>query len=160
MAQSEPVAESMGISRRPLTPEWSIELDDSFVARVIDGELRMLSMGPPVRTIWFIVWCTPEEPHTDTLNRIMDNAHPSPKERFIEVGADEDEVRYGSWYPSTVSGHHQWGLYGYTMRHGSYVQAAFLTDEESDRDWALAAWRSLRYAGPVGGNRSAGGGLG
>lgn len=135
--------------RRGLTKEWSIELDRSFQGRVLDGDLQLLSVGPPMRTIWIAVWSPPvSQPVAKTLADIEADAHPSPRRHFSEVGADGIERRLGSWYPESVEGRIQWGLYGYTVRPGSYVQAAFLTDDESDLDWALEAWRSLRWTDP------------
>jgi hypothetical protein len=39
----------------------------------------------------------------------------------------------------------QWGLYTYTVRADSYVQAVLLTDSPAELDWALSTWRSLRF---------------
>ena len=75
--------------RRGLTKEWSIELDRSFQGRVVDGDLQLLSVGPPVRTIWIAVWSPPvSQPVEKTLADIEADSHPSPRRRFSEVGAD------------------------------------------------------------------------
>jgi hypothetical protein len=132
--------------RRGLTRNWSIDLDESFKGRVKDGDLQLVSPGPPVRTIWVAVWSPPPDQSPDaTIENILRHAHPAPRQRFQEAGADQDELRYASWYDETVGERHQWGLYAYTVRRGTYVQAAFLVDEPADLDWALAAWRSLRF---------------
>jgi hypothetical protein len=143
--QREPKMASMA-ERRRLTQEWSIELDPSFVGRVVDGDLQLVSPGPPVRTIWIAVWSPPlSQPVDETLAEIAADAHPNPTQSFTEAGVEDDERRYGSWYPETVDGRTQWGFYGYTVRPGSYVQAAFITDEGTDLPWALQTWRSLRW---------------
>ena len=131
---------------RGLTREWSIELDPSFKSRVVDGDLQLVSPGPPARTIWIAVWSPPETQSIEkTIADIEADANPHPVQQFIEPGADADEQRFGSWYSETVGDRVQWGLYAYTVRRGSYVQAAFIGDEENDLAWALEAWRSLRW---------------
>jgi hypothetical protein len=87
---------------------------------------------------------SPDWSPTDILEMILEDVHPSPQLRFREEGSDADELRYASWYAETDEGRQQWGLYAYTVRRGSYVQAALLTDEPADLDWALNTWRSLR----------------
>jgi antitoxin YqcF len=135
-----------GVSRRQITVEWSIEIDNSFVGRVVDGDLRFVSVVPPVRTIWLAVRASPtKDTPTETLAWIQQNVHPSPQQRFHETGANPKELRYASWYPETVDGRQQWNLNAYTIRRGSYVQAAFVADEPAELNWALATWRSLRY---------------
>ncbi|GAA4918213.1 hypothetical protein LX16_4547 [Stackebrandtia albiflava] len=132
--------------RRALTSEWSIDIDDSFRGRVVAEDLQLVSPGPPVRTIWVAVWRPSAERSVAELTEfICQNVHPDPVRRFEEPGSDPEERRYGSWYPETVEERTQWGLYGYTIRRGRYVQSAYLTDEPSDLDWALGAWRSLRF---------------
>jgi hypothetical protein len=134
------------VTRRGLTSEWSIDVDESFRGRVVDEDLQLLSLGPPVRTIWIAVWSPPPTlPPAEILDGILQDVHPSPHQRFREGGADPEELRYGSWYPETDDGREQWGLYGYTVRPGSYVQAALLTDAPDDLEWALTTWRSLRF---------------
>lgn len=134
---------------RRLTDEWSIELDASFRSRVVDEDLQLVSVGPPVRTVWVAVWSPPPAlPVEQVLATVRQEVHPGPAERFEEQGADPGEGRYASWYREGADGGgHQWGLYAYTVRRGSYVQAAFLVDDPSDQAWALAAWRSLTYTG-------------
>jgi hypothetical protein len=141
-----PTATERFVPRRGLTGEWSIDLDESFRGRVVDEDLQLVSPGPPVRTIWIGVWSPPaDQPPADVLEEILGDVHPSPRLSFREEGTDGDELRYASWYAETDDGREQWGLYAYTVRPGSYVQAAFLSDEPADLEWALGAWRSLRF---------------
>jgi hypothetical protein len=132
--------------RRRLTNEWSIDLNDSFRGRVVDGDLQLISPGPPARTIWITVWQTaPDLSTAHLLEQILQDVHPNPTWKVREDGADRDELRYASWYPEIDNGREQWGLYAYTLRPGSYVQAALLTDKPADPNWALTTWRSLRF---------------
>src|SRR4051812_1421654 len=53
------VVEDAGMPRRDVPADWSIELDDSFQGRVVDGSLQFVSAGPPMRTVWLAVWSPP-----------------------------------------------------------------------------------------------------
>lgn len=132
--------------RRNLTAEWSIDLEESFEGRVVDGDLQLVSGGMPPRTLWVAIWNPPPElPVEEVLQTLAGDLNPDPVERFEEPGSAPQERRLASWYPEEVEGRPQWGLYGYTVRPGCYVQLAVLVDSPEDRDWALTAWRSLRY---------------
>ena len=135
------------MTRRNLSEQWSIDLDDTFRGQVVDGDLQLVSPGPPPRTIWLAIWYPGPEHGPETLREwVLAEVNPNPVERFDEPGSDAGELRYASWYPEDVDGRRQWSLYGYVMRRGSYVQAAFFSALEADRDWALTTWRSLRFA--------------
>lgn len=130
---------------RRVTSDWSLDLDDSFEGRVVDENLQFVSAGPPVRTVLVAVWTPPESDSPwEVLEWIRRDVHPDPVERFESGGPGDEEVAYASWYPETVDGREQWGLYAYTVRRGSYVQLACLCDEP-DLDWALGVWRSLTF---------------
>ncbi len=140
------------MTRRNLSEQWSIELDDSFRGQVVDGDLELVSPGPPRRTVLLALWYPPPERSPQELMAwVLAEVNPDPLERFQEgprpedPDPDPDELRYGSWYPETIDGRTQYALYGYVVRRGSYVQAAFFVDDASERDWALTTWRSLRY---------------
>jgi hypothetical protein len=134
------------VTRRNLSDQWSIDLDDSFRGTVVDGDLQLVSPGPPPRTILLALWYPPAERSPEELMAwVLAEVNPDPLERFQETD-NPDELRYGSWYPETIDGVTQWAFYGYVVRRGSYVQAAFFVDDATERDWALATWRSLRYS--------------
>lgn len=71
----------------------------------------------------------------DTLAWIKGNVRPDPERRFEEPGADDTEIRYGSWYRETVEGRRQYGLYGYTIRPEGHVQIALISDSPDDLPW-------------------------
>ena len=132
--------------RRGLTSEWSIELDGSFKSRTVNGSLQLVSPGPPTRTIWIDVWDPPaHRSPEEVLDELLQDVNPAPERRFREAGTDPEELRYASWYAETDGEREHWALYAYTVRTGSYVQMALLTDSPTDLDWALTTWRSLRF---------------
>jgi hypothetical protein len=139
------------MTRRKLSEQWSLDLDESFTGRLVDGDLQLFSPGPPARTIWLAIWYPGPEHGPETLMQwVLAEVNPEPVERFEEIGhgedgLDENELRYASWYPDEVDGRRQWALYGYVVRRGSYVQSAFFSETPEDKDWALRTWRSLRF---------------
>jgi hypothetical protein len=128
--------------RRGLTSDWSIEIEPTFQGRVDKGSLQLVDPGPPCRTIWVDVWGAPPTGHLDGIRA---RANPAALQRYDEVGADPKEHRFATWYPETVEGRRQHSLYAYTLRPEGCVQAAFIVDDPGELDWALKAWRSLRF---------------
>jgi hypothetical protein len=135
------------VTRRNLSEQWSIDLDESFTGQVVNGDLQLVSPGPPPRSILLAIWYPPAEHGPEKLLEwVLAEVNPNPTERFEEIGTDEGELRYASWYPEDVDGGRRWALYGYVVRRGSYVQSAFFSPRAEDRDWALDTWRSLRFS--------------
>jgi hypothetical protein len=133
--------------RQALTREWSIELPRDFARRIVEGSLQLVSVGPPVRTVWMNIWNLPTEAdRVDVIAEIRATPRPGDTQTFDEPGSDETEIRLGFWYGERVDGRQQWSLYAYTIRRDDYVQAVFMTSTP-DSAWALAAWRSLRFNG-------------
>ncbi|MCP2260670.1 hypothetical protein LX15_004390 [Streptoalloteichus tenebrarius] len=129
--------------RRELGGGWSIDLDGAVVGRVVGGNTRFTGFG---RTVWTAVWDLPSpETPADALAWIRQAGPPRPLRTFEEPGADDEELRYASWCRETENGQERFALHAYTLRPTSYVQAAFLVTVADDLDWALTAWRSLRY---------------
>lgn len=129
--------------RRGLTKDWSIDLESDYDRDIVDGQLRFMAPG---RTIWLQVWRRPDLEVADTLTWIKADArhaHPEDAEEFEEI--DADEARYASWYSEAGVRGIQHALYGYTIRPGTYLQSAFISDSPADRDWALERWHSIRF---------------
>ncbi|MDR1998865.1 MAG: hypothetical protein LBQ06_02840 [Frankiaceae bacterium] len=136
--------------RRDVTADWSIELDDSFQGRAVDGTLQFVSAGPPMRTVWLAAWSPPMTESAEAniawaKKTAASGAAPGQGEReFDEPGADSGEARYARWCKEAPDGQPRWALNAYTARRGDLVQGAFLSDSPEDLAWALTAWRSLR----------------
>jgi hypothetical protein len=132
--------------RSQLTEKWSIDLDEEYERRVVEESLHLIARSAS-RTIWLAVWEPPEEQDPATvLASIKEDVNPDPDWFTEEEGADSGELRYASWYSEQGEREPQYALYAYTVRRGSYVQAAFISNDPADRDWAIATWRSLRYS--------------
>lgn len=133
--------------RKELTAEWSIDVDDSFVSRIVGDDLQMVSQGPPMRSIWVATYSPPKQQGAKDLIALAKEEAPADAiETFEEQGTAGHELRFATWNHETVEGREQWALYAYTARRGALAQIALLSDEEADRAWALETWRSLAYS--------------
>ena len=130
--------------RKRLTDEWSIDLDGEYLSRLIDHNLQLVAPAP---TIWIAVWNPPEDQAPDAILEGIKGQlpNPNPVGRVEAWSEDGLEVRYASWYPEPGNGRTQYSLYGYTIRRGSYVQSALISDSPKDTEWALSTWRSLNF---------------
>jgi hypothetical protein len=149
-AAAEAAAQADSWVRRGLTSEWSMELPESFMSRVVDGTLQVLDPAPPPRTAWIDAWGLPQGVSADeVLTDVRAAARPADAAIIDEPGDDGDVRRFGSEYREVVEGREQWSLYAYTLRPTAYVSAAFIS-AGPDLEWAYRAWRSLRYEAPGG----------
>jgi hypothetical protein len=132
--------------RRPLSPFWSLEIDESFVSQVVEGDLQMVSPGPPVRTVWAALFAPPLQM---SPAEILGEAGEYPPTAEVETFQHEtdEELRLAHWYQEEADGRgvRPWALYGYAARRGELVTLSFLSDSEADKRWALKAWDSLRF---------------
>ncbi|WGW13864.1 hypothetical protein LWF01_09045 [Saxibacter everestensis] len=134
------------MARRPLTPHWSVELGEEFESRVLDGDLQLVSAGPPVRTVWASVYAPPlEMPLTEILSEARD--YPEQLGGGVEVieSASEDELRLAHWYGEEIDGRLQHSLFTYTARRGELVSLTFISDSADDKQWALDTWATLEF---------------
>lgn len=133
--------------RRVLTPHWSIEVDESFTARVVDGDLKMVSEGPPMRTVVVSVLVPPASiPPFEVLAKA--GAAPDDVTVLDTVGhGGDDEARIGHWCreDSGDGTGVQYSLYASTARRGQLVQIVFVSDDADDKEWALGCWESLKF---------------
>jgi len=134
-----------GMAKRELTENWSIDLDDSFEGRIVDDSLQLVSLGPPMRTVWINVWGSAAASTTDTLSWIKAESNPNALRRFEEQSNDGDQLRFAAWYPELDDDGQHWTLHAYTVRPEGFVNAAIETESEDDLEWALAVWRSCEF---------------
>jgi hypothetical protein len=93
--------------------------------------------------VWLAVWSPPGDLDIDAvIEMIRGDMHPDPVLSYEEQDA-AGRPRLASWYPETVEGRTHWGLYGYTLGDGAFVQSAFLVPDPALLGWALDTWRSL-----------------
>lgn len=133
--------------RRILTPHWSIDVDESFEARVVDGDLKMVSAGPPMRTVLVSVLVPPASlaPY-EVLSKA--GAAPDGVEVLDTIGrGDDDEARLGHWCAEETmnGGGTQYSLYCSTARRGQLVRITFVSDVADDKVWAVGCWDSLEF---------------
>ncbi|GAB3561186.1 hypothetical protein [Spelaeicoccus albus] len=133
--------------RRVLTPHWSIDLDESFESRVVDGDLKMVSAGPPMRTVLVSVLVPPASlAPFEVLSQA--GAAPDGVEVLERIGGgDDDEARLGHWCAEEAmdGSATQYSLYCSTARRGQLVRITFVSDVAADKSWALDSWNSLEF---------------
>ncbi len=153
------------LQRQALGADWWIDLPGRFAAGMVNNAIHLVATRAPMRTIWVDIWTPPPgdvnaaggaaaRPSGDegAAGRLAADiraaARPSGAREFDEPGSDPGEIRIGYWYQEAAGaegGPRHWTLYAYTIRPTSFVQAVFMS-ASPDPAWALAAWRSLRYA--------------
>lgn len=139
------------LQRQALDRDWWIDLPGAYTGFLSNGALHLVSVNRPPRRIWVDIRKAAEggKPGIAALmtKDIRMAAKPSGAVEYDEAGTDADEHRIAYWFEEHREGESTrgyWTLYTYTIRDASFVQAAFLSTAP-DPDWALAAWRSMRY---------------
>jgi hypothetical protein len=132
-----------------LNRDWWIDLPGAFSGFMSNGALQLVSASAPPRRIWVDIRNAKDggSPGIGALviKDIRLAAKPAGAVEYNEKGADPNEYRIGYWFEEHREDEKgYWTLYTYTVRDESFVQAAFLSTTP-EPDWALAAWRSMRY---------------
>lgn len=146
----DPAADAGAPQHQALNRDWWIDLPGAFSGFMSDGALQLVSASMPPRRIWVDIRNAQDggKPGIGALmvKDIRLAAKPAGAVEYNEAGADPSEYRIGYWFEEHREDEKgYWTLYTYTIRDESFVQAAFLSTTP-DPDWALAAWRSMRYA--------------
>jgi hypothetical protein len=148
--ESDPVAPLIGYRRWPmrvsLSNGWSIEVPGAFAWQWDDA--HTWTAWDATRTVWF---------HPVSFTK-PDGSRPTPAEsvavgrRSLPDGTpvppiDRDGLRGEAVFGETEEeGRQVWRLSGVTAADGQLVVCHVYTDSESDRDWAVETWLSLRHA--------------
>jgi hypothetical protein len=132
-----------------LNRDWWIDLPGPFSGFMSGGALQLVSASTPPRRVWVDIRNAKDGGRPGIGAMVVKDirlaAKPAGAQEYNEAGADPGEYRIGYWFEEhRESEKGYWTLYTYTVRDESFVQAAFLSTTP-DPDWALAAWRSMRY---------------
>ena len=143
----DPMLPLVGYRRGPvqvtLTGGWSIVIPGEFAEDWEEnGETWSAWYGG--RTIWFTSWSVKGE-NDESLNpeQILDS-RPWPED--AEVLSHQDGALHGRavFLPFEEEGQMLWNLKGYSAVEGKFALCNIYLQDESDRDWAIAIWKSLR----------------
>jgi hypothetical protein len=132
------------MSRRvPVTPSWSLELEQPLEPRVEYGDLVLTRPG---FTLYLAAYVhAPGQPPDEALATYKTNA---PPERFdeIDVTLAGGERAHAYRLDEQADNHRRPGFYGVVVGARGHVELAVYFDDEEDVAAARALWRSLREA--------------
>ena len=139
------------LQHQALDRDWWLDLPGPYTGFLSSGALQLVSINKPPRRVWVDIRKAPDggKPGIAALMKkdIRLAAKPAGAVEYDEPGTVLEEQRIAYWFEEhreDEGGRGYWTLYTYTIRDASFVQAAFLSTIP-DPDWALAAWRSMRY---------------
>ena len=137
--------------RQALNRDWWIDLPGPFTGFLSNGALQLVSVNKPPRRVWVDILNAPEpRPGIASLMvkdiRLAAKDLPAGAVEYGDTQGEPDEHRIAFWFEEHTEGQRgYWTLYAYAIRDNSFVQAAFLSTRP-EPDWALASWKSMRYA--------------
>ena len=125
--------------RRPITGDWTIDLDDAFQRRVDGGDV--LFWLPP-RTVYASVFATGDVEAEEAIARMLEGRPGAPVRTFdrLEPGL----AGHAYLLPEGEGRGGYWGLNTWTAARGSVACVTFYFEKLDELDWALAAWRTVR----------------
>jgi hypothetical protein len=126
-----------------LTGGWSITIPGEFAEEWEEnGETWSAWLGG--RTIWFTSWSVCGE-NDETLNarEILDSRSWPDAVEFIDH-AEGALLGRAVFLPCEEDGRTLWNLKGYVAVEGNFALCNIYVQHESDREWALDVWKSLR----------------
>ena len=129
--------------RRPITGDWTIELDDAYRRRVDGGDVMFWL---PPRTVYATVYATDDVGAEEAIARMLAGRPGTPVQTFdrLEPGL----AGHAYLLPEGEGRGRYWGLNTWTAARGSVACVTFYFERLDDLDWALDAWRTVRPAPP------------
>ena len=125
--------------QRPITGEWTIDLDDGFQRRVDGGDV-MFWMPP--RTVYATVYVTDDVEAEEAITRMLEGRPGTPVQTFDR--AEPGIAGHAYLLPEGEGREQYWGLNTWTATRGSVVCVTFYFEQLDDLQWALAAWHTVR----------------
>ena len=125
--------------RRPITADWSIDLDDTFQRRVDGGDV-MFWLAP--RTVYATVYATDDVSAEEAVTRMLEGRPGTPVQTFDRV--EPGLAGHAYLLPEGEGRERYWGLNTWTAARGSVACVTFYFEQLDDLDWALGAWHTVR----------------
>ena len=129
--------------RRPLTHEWTIELDEMFQRRAAGGEVMFWL---PPRTVYATVFPTTDADAEQAIATMIEGRPGSPVQTFDR--AEPGLAGHAYLLPEGEGRGRYWGLNTWTAARGSVACVTFYFEDMRDLDWAIRAWQSVRRGTP------------
>jgi hypothetical protein len=98
------------------------------------------------RTVWFTSWSVSGEGEETLSAQAILDGRPWPDD--CETIEHEDGAILGRavFMPYEEEGQTMWNLKGYTAIEGNFSLCNIYIQDESDRDWAIEVWKSVRHS--------------
>jgi hypothetical protein len=125
--------------RRPITGEWTLELDDAFQRRVDGGEVMFWL---PPRTVYAALYATGDVDAEEAIARMLEGRPGTPLQTFDRV--EPGLAGHAYLLPEGEGRGAYWGLNTWTAARGSVACVTFYFEDLDDLQWALEAWRTVR----------------
>ena len=125
--------------RRPITHDWTIELDEAFQRRADGGDV--LFWLPP-RTVYATVFPTADADAEAAIARMLEGRRGAPVRTFDR--AEPGLAGHAYLLPEGEGEGSYWGLNTWTAARGSVACVTLYFEDVRDVDWALHAWQSVR----------------
>lgn len=125
--------------RRPITHDWTIDLDESFQRRADGGDVMFWL---PPRTVYATVFATDDVEAEEAIARMLEGRPGDPVRTFdrLEPGL----AGHAYLLPEGEGRGQYWGLNTWTAARGSVACVTIYFEDLDDLDWALRAWQSVR----------------
>jgi hypothetical protein len=133
------------MTRRPLTNDWSIELDDAFERRVDGGDV-VFWLRP--RTVYATVYATQDVEAEEAIAKMLEGRPGAPVKTFDR--AEPGLVGHAYLLPEGEGDGRYWGLNTWTAARGSVCCVTFYFEDLNDLHWAIRAWHTVRCGGACG----------
>ena len=125
--------------RRPITGDWTIDLDDAFERRVDGGDV-LFWLRP--RTVYATVFATDDVEAEEAITQLLAGRPGAPVQTFDRV--EPGLAGHAYLLPEGEGRNRYWGLNTWTAARASVACVTFYFEQLDDLDWALAVWRTVR----------------
>ena len=133
--------DTAAMPRRPITGDWTIDLDEAFRRRVDGGDV-MFWLRP--RTVYATVYSTDDVEAEEAIARMLEGRPGTPVQSFDRV--EPGLAGHAYLLPEGEGPERYWGLNTWTATRGSVVCVTFYFDELDDLPWALDVWHTVACA--------------
>lgn len=146
-SQVEPAKPLVGYRRGratvTLTGGWSLTIPGEMAEEWEEsGETWSAWHGG--RTLWFTSWSITSEDNTTLTPQEILDGRPWPEEGRTFEHQDGALVGRAVFMPYEEDGETLWNLKGYSAVEGSFALCNVYLQDESDLNWALEIWKSMR----------------
>ena len=125
--------------RRPITSDWTIDLDAAYQRRVDGGDVMFWL---PPRTVYASVYATADVEAEEAITRMLAGRPGTPVQTFDR--AEPGLAGHAYLLPEGEGKGRYWGLNTWTAARGSVACVTFYFEQLDDLDWALDTWHSVR----------------